>query len=270
MTPNMGLTLNTTRWIISSEKVPCTPTNSIISSECNELLLIRVYTAMNLHPKATEPLHPNAFERGQYDKTDIFSSKHGSSFGSHVAAEQQPNLSATIGGEAFAAGNTTSSTGVVTNNIEHLGGYTIAFGEAIFTATGLSFGHDGASAAADTFVDVTGADFVLEININEHGGGGAFAWAESVTEYIAVDIPDWPLGAAPIVELLNSQDRHHGFTVGNEEHHPQGNHGDFGNFADVLTLANSQGANGSVFTLSQTLAIENHFSLVSGLATVVA
>lgn len=223
---------------------------------------------MNLHPKTPEPLHRNVLETGHDDKPHTFSSQHGSILGPHVAAEQQADLSTTIGGEAFAAGNMTSATGVVTNNIEHIGGYTVAFGEAIFTATGASFGDNGAAAAADTFVDVTGADFVLEININEHGASGAFAWAESVTKYIAVDIPNWPLGAAPIVELWNLQDNHHDLMVGTEERHSQGNYGLFGNFADVLASADSQGATGSVFTLSQALAVENHFSLVSGLATV--
>jgi hypothetical protein len=225
---------------------------------------------MGFDPKsiAKEPWHPS--ERG--DTADIAASKHNSALGAQIEPQQHHDLSATVGGDAFAAGNMTSATGVVTNHIEDVGNYTIAFGEAIFTATGKSFGHEDALAAADTFVDVTGADFVLEINFNEHIGNGAFARAESATEYIAVDIPNWSPSAGPIVEVVNLHGGHGGFPVGNEEHHSQGRDSGspIGNFADVLALADGHGPNEAVSTLTQALTVENHFSLVSGLATVIA
>jgi hypothetical protein len=176
-------------------------------------------------------------------------------------------LFAVVGGDAMAFGDRTDAIGMVTNHVENRGAYTIATGEAIFSAAGYSSNPGGAAATANTFVDVTGADFLFEVNFHAAGRGADFAWAASETEYVAVDLPNWsPPGGTVVVNLMMRELAPH--ALGLDE-----GHGGItippGNLAHVLATADAQGADGLAATLTHALTVENHFSAVSGLAMVI-
>jgi hypothetical protein len=97
----------------------------------------------------------------------------------------------------------TMATGDVTNTLkEKPNGVTILRGEADFTAEGTGA---GATATASSGVNVTGADYVIETTINYRGGSSTDATAESITKYVAIDIPGWspPGGEKVIQHVIN-------------------------------------------------------------------
>lgn len=108
------------------------------------------------------------------------------------ASPTHGGIAALVGGDAMAFGAHAVAAGDVTNKVENLGGITVATGEAVFAA-------EGTNPLANTGVKVAGEDLLYEVTINEHGGSGSTAWAESVTEYVAIDIPGWHPRGGPIV-----------------------------------------------------------------------
>jgi hypothetical protein len=182
-------------------------------------------------------------------------------------------LTAALGGEALAAGTSTCALGTISNNIADMGNYTIAFGDAIFSAAAHSSDPGGTMAAADTFLSVAGADFLFEFTSDKSGGGGKNAWATSETQYIAIDIHDWNPTGGPVVF-----DSHKPLGIAPDSHEPYAPHSPhilsnelpIGNVANVFATADAQGLNTIASTLTQALTIENHFSLVSGLSMVAA
>ena len=108
------------------------------------------------------------------------------------ASPAHGGIAALVGGDAVAFGPNAVAAGELTNKVENLGVVTIASGEAVFAA-------EGTNPSAHTGVNVTGEDYLFEVTINEHGGSGSTAWAESVTEYVAIDIPGWHPRGGPIV-----------------------------------------------------------------------
>jgi hypothetical protein len=92
----------------------------------------------------------------------------------------------------MASGTDAVAAGEVTNKVEDLGVVTIASGEAVFAAEGID-------PSANTGVKMAGEDVLFEVTLNEHGGSGSTAWAESVTKYVAIDIPGWNPPGGPIV-----------------------------------------------------------------------
>jgi hypothetical protein len=108
------------------------------------------------------------------------------------ASPAHGGIAALLGGDAVAFGTNAVAAGEVTNKIENLGGVTIASGEAVFAA-------EGTDPSANTGVKVAGEDVLFEVTVNEHGGSGSTAWAESVTKYVAIDIPGWNPPSGPIV-----------------------------------------------------------------------
>ena len=121
------------------------------------------------------------------------------------------------------------------------GAYSIAMGEAIFQASAQSASPDGAAAAADTFLDVSGADFIIERESRADRSTALHdASAFSELDYLAIDIHGWSPPHGPIVIELGG---------------PFGHHQSFGHdtlqgdFAQVFAMAEAHGAN----TLSATL-----------------
>ena len=111
-------------------------------------------------------------------------------------------LIAVVGGDAIAAGQHTLTSGLVHNFAEDRGGYSIAMGEAVFEASAQSPAQGGAAAAATTFLDVSGADFVIEIHSEHEGADRNHAWADSELDYVAIDIDGWsPPGGPVVIEL---------------------------------------------------------------------
>jgi hypothetical protein len=172
-----------------------------------------------------------------------------------------------IGGDAYATGTSTDANGVVGNTIKDMGNVTIASGEAVFEATGTSPTPGGASADADTFLAVTGADIVVEFTFDRTVTLGNTVIAVSATRYLAIDIENWAPPNGPLVmdfeaHSANQIERHSAHLL------------DFAppseNLATVAVFADAHGADTLAATLAQSLAVGNQFSLVSGLSIVAA
>jgi hypothetical protein len=174
-----------------------------------------------------------------------------------------------IGGDAFATGIGTVTSGVVNNTVKDLGPVTIASGFAVFEATGTSPTPGGASADADTFLAVAGADIVVEASFDAHVKLGNTVIAVSETRYVAVDIENWTPPNGPLVVDVRS---HAGLNQigGPDAHHLPGDAAWSGSLATVAAFADAQGANTATATLAYSLAVANQFSLVSGLSIVAA
>jgi hypothetical protein len=113
-------------------------------------------------------------------------------------------------------------------------------------------------------VDVTGADFLFEVEINVSGHGAGGAWSETEIEYVAIDIPNWrPPGGHTITDAVMLNFNHAG--------PPANDMGALsGNVATMLASADASGPNTSASTLTQAYTVEHHQSVVSGLAFSVA
>ena len=173
--------------------------------------------------------------------------------------DPQDGLVAVIGGSAIAAGDASAVTGIVENVAMDKGAYSIAMGEAIFQASAQSASPHGAAAAADTFLDVSGADFIIEREVGQSKHGAHDASAFSELDYLAIDIHGWSPPHGPIVIELGG---------------PSGHHQSFGHdalqgeFAQVFAMAEAHGANTLSATLTSALTVENHFSFVNATALV--
>jgi hypothetical protein len=85
-----------------------------------------------------------------------------------TASDPQDGLIAVVGGSAMAAGDASAVSGFVENFAADQGAYSIAMGEAIFEASAHSSSPGGgAAAAAPTFLDGSGADFIIEQEVGQ-------------------------------------------------------------------------------------------------------
>jgi hypothetical protein len=179
--------------------------------------------------------------------------------GEHQHHQSPDGLLAVIGGSAMAAGEASDVTGFVDNFAEDRGYYSIAMGTAIFEASAYGSDPGDALAAADTFLDVSGADFIFEHEIGQSERGPYDAWARSELDYFSIDIHGWSPPHGTIVI-----DVHHPFGHGQ----PIGQDPFHGNFAQVLALAEAHGADTLSATVTNALTIENHFSFVNAVGIV--
>jgi len=206
---------------------------------------------------------------GAIDSTaeGLNSSPSSAGVGPGLATASEPSALVTvIGGDAYATGNNTVATGVVSNTVKDLGYATVASGIAEFEASGTS-SHGQPAAGADTFLTVAGADIVMEVELNLNFHIGNKDVAVSKLAYYAIDIDNWTPPNGPIVMDFQTQaigqfGGHGGYLPSHLAHS--------GNLASVAAFADAQGANSLASTLTQSLAVENHFSLVSGAAMVAA
>jgi hypothetical protein len=116
-----------------------------------------------------------------------------------------------------------------------------------------------ALAAASTFLDVSGTDFIFEHEIDQSRHGPYNAWARSELDYLSIDIHGWSPPHGTIVI-----DVHHPFGQGQ----PIGQDPFYGNFAQVFALAEAHGADTLSATFSNALTVENHFSFVNAVGIV--
>jgi hypothetical protein len=180
--------------------------------------------------------------------------------GAHHQHDQSPDgLLAVIGGSAMAAGEASDVAGFVDNFAEDRGDYSIAMGKAIFEASAYGSNPGGALAAAGTFLDVSGADFIFEHEIGQSERGPYDAWARSELDYFSIDIHGWSPPHGTIVIDVH-QPFGHGQPIGQDPFH--------GNFAQVLALAEAHGADTLSATFTNALTIENHFSFVNAVGIV--
>lgn len=165
-------------------------------------------------------------------------------------------LVALLGGSAVAAGQDTLTTGLVQNFAEDRITYSIATGDAIFKASAHSTEPGGAVAAADAFLVVSHADFIIENERSYGGRGPNDAWAISELDYVAIDIKGWsPPGGTVVLDLSQWLE-----SWGHDLPH--------GNYADVMAMAEAHGAGSLSATLTNALTFENHFSFVNAMGMV--
>jgi hypothetical protein len=178
-----------------------------------------------------------------------------------------------VGGSAVAAGQDTVTIGVVENLAEDSslplphgvgkGGYTILVGDATFEASAQAPEAGGVDAAANTFMTVSDADFIIKFESSDGSWQANDAWASSELSYIALNINGWsPEGGPLVYDLELNQPGHH---VRPDEYQPPD-----GNYAAVIATADAHSADSSV-TTAQTaaLTVENQFSFVTAIAGVV-
>jgi hypothetical protein len=199
---------------------------------------------------------------------DVFDGRawHARSDGDHghhaVSSGPQPEGIVTVlGGTALAAGDASTATGFIENAAYDRGWLSIAKGEAIFEASAHTAEQGGAVAMADTFLDISGADFIIEREVDRSGHGQYDAWARSELDYLAIDIHGWSPPNGPVVIDIN-----HGFGHGHGA--ALGHDAAYGAFAQMLATAEAHGANTLSATLTSAITVENHFSFVTGMGIV--
>ena len=173
----------------------------------------------------------------------------------------------TVGGSAIATGDNTLATGTIHSDVKDLGRVTEAVGYASFTAAADSPSGASGAVAADTFADVTGADFAFVIT-RQSGptAGSGTILSTSQTKVIAIDIAGWTPPGGPIEVDFTIQS--------GPQRSPGLAHGDqvtlLGHLATVTADASAPGgdalATTNTFALTDALDPHNAFSFVSGLA----
>jgi hypothetical protein len=115
-------------------------------------------------------------------------------------------LAVLIGGFAAASGELTLATGAVQSTAQERAGVSIAWGAAVFEAYGYGQQPTEAFAAADTWLQVTGADLLLRWDLENSGSdpGADQAWAHSEIDYMAIDIPAWSPAQPLVIELAQA------------------------------------------------------------------
>jgi len=196
------------------------------------------------------------------DVLDQIGAQRGGAYHKETEASGVPHesVAAAVGGDAVAVGQDTVTIGLVQNSGKDHGGYSIIVGDATFEASAQAPEAGGADAAANTFMAVSGADYIIKDESNHGGSGPNDASASSELSFVAVNINGWsPEGGPVVIELHQPghQDR------------PDGHQPTDGNYAAVIATADAHSADSSL-SVAQTnaLAVENQFSFVSGIAVV--
>jgi hypothetical protein len=123
----------------------------------------------------------------------------------HLQLDTTPVVSL-LGGEGTAVGEETLVDASIFSRLIDLGSVTIGFGTAKFSSAAVS-DQDPAFAAATTFADVSGADFVFMFNKTISGSSDcatSYASETSTTTYIAIDFEDFDFAEGQIT--LNVSD----------------------------------------------------------------
>ena len=170
-----------------------------------------------------------------------------------------------IGGSAFAAGQDTVTIGLVQNSAEESslplphgvgkGGYTIMVGDANFEASAQAPEAGGVDAAANTFMLLSDADFIIKFESGEANDGSA----SSELSYIALNINGWSPEGGPVVIEFQQPDQQ----VQPDEHQAPD-----GNYAAVIATAEAHGADSVSATTATALTVANEFSFVTAIAVV--
>jgi hypothetical protein len=196
------------------------------------------------------------------DVLDEIGAHRGGAYHQEAGASGVPHESviAVVGGGAVAAGQDTVTTGLVQNLGKDHGGYSIIVGDATFEASAQAPEAGGADAAANTFMTVSGADYIIKDQSSDGGSGPNDAQASSELDFVAVNINGWSPEGGPVVYELDQP----GHQVQPDEHQPP-----HGNYAAVIATAEAHGTD--ILSAAQTyaLAVENQFSFVNAIAVVI-
>ena len=196
------------------------------------------------------------------DVLDEIGAHRGGAYHQETEASGVPHESviAAVGGAAVAAGEDTVTIGLVQNVGTDHGGYSIIEGDATFEASAQAPEAGGADAAADTFLAVAGADYIIKDQSSHGGSGPNDAWASSELDFVAVNINGWSPEGGPVVYELDQP----GHQVQPDGHQPP-----HGNYAAVIATAEAYGADTLTATQTNALTVENQFSFVNGIAVVI-
>ena len=181
------------------------------------------------------------------------------------ARKLQPDTSPTIsllGGDGTAVGEDTLVDADIFSRLIDFGSVTVAFGTAKFSSAAVS-DQDPAFAAATTFADVSGADFVFVFNKTVSASsdcGTSYATETSTTTYIAIDFEEFDFREGQItynfysaLTYLDGCERCSGSRIPNID----------GNVSMLEVDAQALGQNTLVDVLASILTIENQLSTVS-------
>ena len=174
-----------------------------------------------------------------------------------------------VGGSAVAVGQDTATIGLVQNSAEESslplphgvgkGGYTIMVGDANFEASAHAPEAGGADAAANTFMALSDADFIIIFESSDGSWQANDASASSELSYIAVNINGWSPEGGPVVIEFQQPD---------QQVQPDGHQPPDGNYAAVIATADADGADSLSATTTIALTVENQFSFVTAIAVV--
>jgi hypothetical protein len=179
----------------------------------------------------------------------------------HLQADSSP-VASLVGGDGTAVGEQTLVDADIFSRLIDLGSVTVAFGAATFKSAAVS-GEDLAFAAADTFADVSGADFVFVFNKKvsiTSDGETSYATQTSTTTYIAIDFEDFDFSEGPIAFNFYDANTYLDGCRGGRVPNIDGNV----SVLDVDALARAE--NTLVDVLSSILTIEDQLSSVSAVA----
>lgn len=171
-------------------------------------------------------------------------------------------LTAVLGGVAMAAGNATTSIGLLETVLSDTGLYSVATGKAVFEASAWSAEPGGAAAVADVFLEVAGADFVFQREFDGAASGANEAWAYAAIEYIAVDFHGWSPRHGPIAFQFGASLEVEPYRFET----PLA--GLAGALATVGAAAETYGSDTLSATFTDALVVENQFSFVQALGLV--
>jgi len=196
------------------------------------------------------------------DVLDAIGAHRGGAYHQDTEASGVPHESviAAVGGDAVAAGQDTVTIGLVQNDGKDHGGYSIIVGDATFEASAQAPEAGGVGAAANTFMIVSGADYIIKDESNHGGSGPNDAWASSELDFVAVNINGWSPEGGPVVIELHQP----GHQVQPDGHQPP-----HGNYAAVIATGEAHSTADSLSaTQTNALTVENQFSFVNGIAVV--
>lgn len=169
-------------------------------------------------------------------------------------------LIAMLGGGAMAAGDASSAIGLLEMATWDKGFYSVATGQAVFEAFAWSAAPGGAAAVADVFLEIAGADFIFQREIEASVSGPNEAWAYSAVDYVAIDFHAWSPRHGPIVIGF-------GASLELEPYRVEAPSGPLAG-ALVAAAVEAYGADALSATFTDALAVENQFSLVQAMGLV--
>jgi hypothetical protein len=119
------------------------------------------------------------------------------------ASSERGGLTVLMGGFAAASGDMTLASGAVQSTAQDRAGVSVTWGEAVFDALACDAASTETFAAADTWLQVTGADLLLRWDFEYSGSDPCAdqAWAHSEIEYMAIDIHAWSPARLTVIEL---------------------------------------------------------------------
>ena len=115
------------------------------------------------------------------DVLDAIGAHRGGAYHQDAEASGVPHesVAAAVGGDAVAVGQDTVTIGLVQNSGKDHGGYSIIVGDATFEASAQAPEAGGAAAAANTFMTVSGVDYIIKDGSSDGRSGPNDASASS-------------------------------------------------------------------------------------------